>query len=218
MRLTYLGHAAFELALGDGRRIVFDPYEPGAYDGALAFLPIEGRYDIAVISHDHADHRSAAVVEAAGAVVDAAGEVEIDGVRIVSHATWHDESSGGERGANLVSIVEAEGLRIAHLGDLGHPLDLDGMPALRGVDVMLVPVGGHFTIDARAALDIVQAAKPRIVVPMHFKTEKVGFPIAPPDVFADLVGNVERPGTSAIDIDPGALPAETRTILLEPAM
>lgn len=218
MKLTYLGHAAFELALGDGRRIVFDPYEAGSYDGALAYGAIEGAYDIAVVSHDHADHRSEAVVGAATTVVDAAGEREIDGVRVVSWATWHDETEGSERGSNLVSVVEAEGLRIAHLGDLGHMIDPAEMPGLAGVDVLLVPVGGYFTIDAKAASEIARAIGPRIVVPMHFKTPKVDFPIAPAEPFVELAGGATRPGGSELELDPGALPEETETILLEPAL
>jgi len=219
MILRYLGHAAFELALADGRRIVFDPYEPGSYDGALGYGPIEAVHDVAVVSHDHADHRFAEVADRAGTVVEKAGAVDLGGgLKITSAASFHDESGGAERGPNLVSVVEAEGLRIAHLGDLGHPVTAADMPVLEGVDVMLVPVGGHFTLDAAGARAVVEEFSPRVVVPMHFKTGKCGFPIAPVDEFTLLMKDYEAPGSSELELDADSLPAGRRVIVLDPAL
>lgn len=218
MKLKYLGHAAFQLDLEDGRSIVFDPYEPGSYDGALGYGPIEGWFDIAVVSHGHPDHVSEAVVKKAKDVVESAGTRDFEGVTVSSHPTFHDESEGDERGTNLVSIVEAEGLRIAHLGDLGHFVARDEMPELAGVDVMLIPVGGHFTIDAETAMRVVEEFGPRIVVPMHFKTGKLGFPIAPVDPFTALADDFEAPGGSELEITMDTLPEKRTFILLDPAL
>lgn len=218
MKLRYLGHSAFELELEGGRRIVFDPYESGAYDGALGYGPIEGPHDIAVVSHDHPDHRFEGVTSQAGTVVDGAGETDIEGVRITTIPTFHDESEGSERGTNLISIIEAEGLRIAHLGDLGHPVTRADAPALKGVDVMIVPVGGYFTIDAAAAKAIVDEFSPRIVVPMHYKTGKCGFPIVPVDDFTMLMGEFEDAGGSELELTAGSLPAGSKVIVLDPAL
>jgi L-ascorbate metabolism protein UlaG (beta-lactamase superfamily) len=218
MKLRYLGHAAFELELSGGRKIVFDPYESGAYDGALGYGPIKGPYDIAVVSHGHPDHRFEGVTSQAKAVVDGAGEREVGGVRITTIPTYHDETEGSERGTNLISIIEAEGVRIAHLGDLGHPLTRADAPGLEGIDVMLVPVGGHFTIDAEAAKAIVEEFSPRIVVPMHYKTGKCGFPIAPVDSFTMLMGDFEEAGGSELEITAGALPTGSKVIVLDPAL
>lgn len=216
--MRYLGHAAFELALSDGRKVLFDPYEPGSYDGAVGFAPIEGSYDVVVVSHDHPDHRWKKAVEAAGDVVDKAGEYDLGGIRVTSYPTFHDESGGSERGTNLVSIVEADGLKVAHLGDLGHMPELGAMPALKGVDVLLVPVGGFFTIDAETAAEVVRAVGPAIAVPMHFKTAKLGFPIAPVDGFISAVGEAEVRGGSELEIEKAGLPAEGKVVVLEPAM
>ena len=218
MKLRYLGHAAFELELDDGRRIVFDPYESGSYDGALAYGPISGPYDIAVISHDHPDHRFEGVVSQAAAVWDGAGETEIEGVRITSIPTFHDETEGSERGTNLISIVEAGGVRVAHLGDLGHMITKTDVPALEGVDVRIIPVGGHFTIDAATAKAIVGEFSPKIVVPMHYKTGKCGFPIAPVDDFTMLMGEFDEAGGSELDLDAGSMPAGSNVIILDPAL
>jgi L-ascorbate metabolism protein UlaG (beta-lactamase superfamily) len=218
MKLRYLGHAAFEIELEGGRKIVFDPYESGAYDGALGYGPIEGPHDIAVVSHDHPDHRFEEVTSRAGAIVDQAGEREFDGIKITTIPTFHDESKGSERGKNLISIIEAEGVRVAHLGDLGHPVTRADVPALENIDVMIIPVGGHFTIDATAAKAIVEEFKPGIVVPMHFKTGKCGFPIAPVDQFTMMMGDFEEAGGSELDITAGSLPSGSRVMVLDPVL
>jgi len=218
MILRYLGHAAFELKLDDGRTVVFDPYESGAYDGALGYGPIEGSYDIAVVSHDHPDHRFEEVTARAAAVWDIAGETEIDGVRITSIPTFHDESGGSERGANLITIIEADGVRVAHLGDLGHAVTKSEAPALEGVDVMIVPVGGHFTMDAATAKAVVEEFSPRIVIPMHYKTGRCGFPIAPVEDFTMMMGDFDAAGGSELDLTAGSLPGETKVIVLDPAL
>lgn len=218
MKLRFLGHAAFEVTLADGKRIVFDPYESGSFGGALAYGPIEGEYDLAVVSHDHADHCCESVTSKARRVVDSAGEFDFEGIRIKTVPTFHDESKGSERGKNLISIIEAEDLRIAHLGDLGHPLSEVEERELEGIDVLLVPVGGYFTIDAETAARIVERLRPRMVVPMHFKTPKVDFPIEPVDRFVDLMDRVERAGGSEITLARETMPESGTVVLLDPAL
>ncbi len=218
MKVRYLGHAAFELVSDGGSSIVFDPYESGSYDGALAYGPISGRYDIAVVSHDHADHRDPDVTARAKHVVDGPGDFEFEGIRVVARPTFHDESKGKERGKNLVSVVELDGMRIAHLGDLGHALGKEDLDALDRVDVLFVPVGGHFTIDAGAAAALIGEIGPGIAIPMHFKTEKVGFPIAPVDEFTGLMDNVETTGGSELTVTKQDLPEATKVVVLEPAL
>ena len=218
MKLRFLGHAAFEITLEDGKRIVFDPYESGSFDGALAYGPIEGEYDLAIVSHDHADHCSARVTSRARRVVDGAGEFDFEGIRITTVPTFHDESKGSERGKNLISVIEAEDMRIAHLGDLGHPLSEEEAGAIEGVDVLLVPVGGYFTIDAAAAARIIERVRPRIAVPMHFKTPKVDFPIEPVDRFIDMMDNVEHTGGSEVILAKETMPESSTVVVLDPAL
>lgn len=218
MKLKYLGHACFELALSDGRNIIFDPYESGSYEGALSYGPIEGDYDIAVVSHGHADHRCEEVVSAAGSVVESEGDYEFDGIRIKTFSTFHDETGGSERGENMISIVECEGVRVAHLGDLGHKVRPKDVPGLKGVDIMLIPVGGFFTIDAAVAHEIVEEYHPAVVIPMHYKTDKVDFPIGPVEDFTSLEDNVQQVNGSVIDITDDIYKKERMTYVLEPAL
>ena len=218
MKLRYLGHASFELVSEKGARIIFDPYQSGAYDGALKYGPITGEYDLAVVSHDHADHSDPGVTKNAANLVDGEGTFDFEGLRVISRPTFHDESDGSERGNNLVSVVELDGMRVAHLGDLGHPLEPGEIEALGPIDVLLVPVGGYFTIDAAAAAGIAGEIDPRIVVPMHFKTDKVDFPIAPVDEFTGMMENVEIAGGSEIDIEKKDLPETTKVVVLEHAL
>ncbi len=219
MKLRYLGHSAFELALGDGKKIIFDPYEPGSYNGALGYGKIEGKYDLAIVSHDHADHRCEEVLARAGKIVDKAGEVKLDGgITVISIPTFHDDSGGSERGVNLVSIVKAEGIRVVHFGDLGHAVTAEEYPQLMGAEVLLIPVGGFFTIDAETAAAVVESIGPKLVIPMHFKTEKVGFPIAPVDDFTKLSGGFEFAGSSEIELTGETLSGPRRVVILDPAL
>jgi len=218
MKLRYLGHAAFELVSERGAKVIFDPYESGAYGGALKYGPISGRYDLAVVSHDHADHSDPGVTSQSANVVDGPGTFDFEGIRVISRPTYHDESSGSERGGNLVSIVELDGMRIAHLGDLGHTLGREELATLGDVDVLLIPVGGHFTIDAAAAAGLVGEIGPGIVIPMHYKTDKVDFPIAPVDGFTELMENVEVAGGSEFTVKKSEVPKTTKVVVLEPAL
>jgi L-ascorbate metabolism protein UlaG (beta-lactamase superfamily) len=216
MKLKYLGHAAFELTTAAGAKIVFDPYTAGAFE-TLACDAIRGDFDVAITSHDHADHTCEEVLARSKNKVSKAGKATFGVVVVESFATFHDDAKGKKRGANLVSIVEADGFRVAHLGDLGHPITAKELPKLVGVDVMMIPVGGYYTIDAAAAAAIVKEFAPKIVVPMHYKTSKVDFPIAPVDSFTKLMKTVEKAGASEIVLTKEKLPARTTVVVLDPA-
>ena len=218
MKIRYLGHAAFELVTEGGKKVVFDPYEAGSYDGALGYGPITGTYDLAVVSHDHPDHCCGDVTSKAGKVIDSAGSFDHEGVSIATYPTFHDETQGSERGKNLVTVLEADGLRIAHLGDLGHPLAEGDIPSLTGVDVLFVPVGGFFTIDAKVASETIAMIGPRLVIPMHFKTPKIGFPIASVENFTGMMENVEQSGGSEITVTKDNLPEGVKVVVLDPAL
>jgi L-ascorbate metabolism protein UlaG (beta-lactamase superfamily) len=151
-------------------------------------------------------------------VIDSAGEFDLEGMRVRTSPTYHDESKGSERGDNLISVVEIDGMRVAHLGDLGHPLGEGELASIKGVDLLFIPVGGFFTIDATVAADIVRKAEPKVVVPMHFKTDKVDFPIASVDQFVELMENVETAGSSTLDIQKDEAAAGMRVVVLDPEL
>jgi L-ascorbate metabolism protein UlaG (beta-lactamase superfamily) len=140
------------------------------------------------------------------------GNLQLRGVRV-----FHDERAGRERGENTIVIIESDGLRVAHLGDLGHELDDETLQEVGPVDVALIPVGGYFTIDAPTAGRVVAQLAPRIVIPMHYKTGSIDFPIAPVDGFLEGKSNVQRPGGSTLEVRADSLPEEQAIVVLEHA-
>jgi len=162
MILKYLGHSAFTIKTKDAR-LLMDPY-----DASIGMKLPKVEADIVTISHHHSDHDSIDAVSGDPLVVDWPGEYEKSGIRIIGVSTYHDAEKGAKRGENTVFVVEADGVRIAHLGDLGHTLTDAKIDEIGDVDVLLVPVGGHYTINAKQAVEVARKVGARIVIPMHF--------------------------------------------------
>ncbi|MFO7899835.1 MAG: MBL fold metallo-hydrolase [Planctomycetota bacterium] len=218
MKIEFLGHACFLLTAEDGTRIVTDPYESGGLGGAVGYGPVGVDADAVTVSHGHGDHAHVESVGGDPAVIDAAAGGAVGSVRVRGVETWHDAAGGAQRGANLVFVFEADGLRLAHLGDLGHALVPDQMDALGAVDVALVPVGGFYTIDASTAAAIADALGARVTIPMHYKTEKLGFDIAPVSAFVELQPDrVRELGSSECEITADTLPDRPEVWVLTPA-
>jgi len=218
MRLTYLAHSAFLIETDGGTRLAIDPYEPGGFGGAIGYAAVDVAADAVLVSHGHADHAAAGEVAGSPRVVNRAGREKIGDAVVRGTATSHDARGGAERGGNLVFTVESGGLRLAHLGDLGHVLSTAQAKEIGKVDLLLVPVGGTFTLDAADAWKVVKALSPRIVVPMHYKTAKLGFGIDPVSEFTARAGGAPvRELPSAAEATAGLLPAATEVWVLAPA-
>jgi L-ascorbate metabolism protein UlaG (beta-lactamase superfamily) len=215
MKIKYIGHSCFLVTMQNGTRIITDPYEPGAFDGAVKYRPVGEEADIVLVSHDHADHNHIASVSGSPRVVDEAGANTVDGINILGVSTYHDTSGGSERGSNIIFRFEADGLALCHLGDIGHTLDDATAHQLRPVDILMLPVDGFFTIGSDEADALIDSLMPRLVIPMHFKTEGVDFPIAPVDDFLSGRKEVIREGESELEIFPGKLPEGV--LVLNPA-
>ena len=155
MKVKYLGHSAFLITTADGRKIVTDPYEPGGFGGAIGYGPLDEPADFVTISHQHADHNYVKMVPGSPTVISRAAEETHDGILFRALTTHHDTSRGAQRGANVVRVIEADGIALCHLGDLGHALSPEDATALGTLDVLLVPVGGTFTVDAKGATAVV---------------------------------------------------------------
>lgn len=214
MKIKYLGHSAFVLTSKAGTRIVFDPYQAGAYDGAVGYPPINETAEIVLLSHDHPDHGYAKAVQGKPQVISSAGSRSVKEVKVTGLSAFHDESRGSQRGKNIVFTIEADGLRVTHLGDLGHMLSEKEVEQIGQPDVLLVPVGGFFTIDASTATGIAERLLPRIVIPMHYKTECCGFPIAPVDGFLKGKKAVKRLGQE-VELAKQSLPAGQEVWVLQ---
>lgn len=176
-RLSWFGQSCFLLESPGGARIVMDPIP-----GTIGYeLPKDLKADAVTVSHEHPDHNNVPLVPGKpkvlrGLTADKKGWTKIDekvkDVAIQSVGVYHDEKKGAERGLNTVFVLETGGLRIAHLGDLGHLLTDAQLKALGGIDVAMVPVGGFYTIDAAQATRVIEQIRPRmVVVPMHYKTD-----------------------------------------------
>jgi len=216
MKIQWLGHACFLITSDGGTRIITDPYTPGAF--GLDYGPVAAEADVVTVTHDHADHNNVADVKGKPQVVRGVGSHEARGIRFKGIATYHDTSSGGERGANTVFCFAVDGVNVCHLGDLGHDLDDRTVAEAGPVDVLLVPVGGNFTVDAAVAHRVCEKLGPKVVIPMHFRNERCpSFPVAGVDEFVRLRPSVKTLDASEVSFSREELPATVETVVLRPA-
>ena len=213
MKVKYLGHASFMITSDDGTRIITDPYQTSA---DLTYGEIEESAEIVTVSHGHHDHSNVAAVRGNPEVVR--GSAKVKGIDIKGIPSYHDDAEGTKRGGNTIFCFKVDGVRVCHLGDLGHQLSAQQVAELGEVDILLVPVGGHFTLDARVATKVCDQIKPRVIMPMHWNYKWSLSQIASVDVFLQGKTNVDRLDTSEMEFKQGELPASTRIIVLTPAL
>ena len=167
MLIKHIGHAEFLIETESGVRIVTDPYDAGC-----GYPLRKVTADVALISHHHHDHDAVENLKGEPRVIDTAGEnTPESGVRITALRGFHDDAGGSRRGETLLFLIETEGLRIVHLGDLSCALDAEQAKILKAPDILMIPVGGFFTIDAAQAKETAALLGARIILPMHYKTE-----------------------------------------------
>jgi L-ascorbate metabolism protein UlaG (beta-lactamase superfamily) len=167
MYITWLGHSAFKLQdkIGtDGITLAIDPYGD---ETGLKMPRFEA--DILAITHDHHDHNNRGAIRGNPFIIDTPGEYEVNGVSIEGVVAMHDEKAGAERGRSIIYRIDMDDVVVVHLGDLGQTLEPKQLERLTGADILLVPVGGKYTIDAKKAVEVVSQIEPRIVIPMHYK-------------------------------------------------
>lgn len=215
MKITWLGHSAFLVEASDGTRIITDPFEAGSYGGAVGYPPIRDRADIVTVSHDHADHNAVGCVLGKPDVMRAAEERTIKGITVRGVPSYHDANGGRERGRNTMFVLTVDGVRVAHLGDLGHVLSREDAEALGPIDVLLLPVGGTFTIGAKDAKEVADRIGARVVIPMHYKTDALGFAIDPVDAFLKLMPSFERAKGRTIALEAGGMGERGRVVVLD---
>jgi len=218
MKIKWYGHSAFLVTTDQGVKIILDPYESGAYGGQLAYGKIKDQADVALTSHDHADHNDTKSLPGSPQVVKGAGSKTVKGIPIKGIATFHDPTRGSERGENTVFVLTVDEMKLCHLGDLGHLLTEKELAEIGPVDILLTPIGGFFTIDAKEATRVAEQIKPRVLIPMHFKTAKCGFPIAPVEDFLKGKTNPKRAGKSELSFDKATLPKQMEIVVLDHAL
>jgi L-ascorbate metabolism protein UlaG (beta-lactamase superfamily) len=218
LKIKWYGHSAFQITTDNNVRIIIDPYESGAFGGSLAYGRITDEADVVLTSHDHGDHNFVKDIRGKFVRIQEAGQYEEEGVIIRAIPTFHDRSMGQERGANLIFVVSADGIVIAHLGDLGHTLDSSALQNIGKVDILLVPVGGFFTIDAKEATKVMLDIKPAITVPMHYKTDSISLPIESVDAFIRNKKSVRQADASEFVITESTLPTTSEIIVMRHAL
>ena len=182
MRIQYLGHSCFRL-LSDGfsHSIICDPYDQKLVGEKMPNLSA----DLITISHQHSDHNFVEGVLGEAPIADCPGEGAFDDIGVCAFETFHDDKKGSKRGKNLVFVFNMDGIKIAHLGDLGE-VNKEIVEKLQGVDVLLVPVGGNYTINSVEAKWYCDQIQPHVVIPMHYKRGEVTIDIDPVEDFLDL--------------------------------
>lgn len=190
MKLIWLGHSCFKL-ISKEASLIFDPYAPNSVPG---LKPLSETANLVLNSHQHDDHYCPDAVKITPCQNLPFTIDYID--------TYHDDVKGAARGKNRIYIVSVEGMRIAHFGDLGCELTAEQMNKLKNLDVMLVPVGGFFTIDGTQAAQLVTTLKPRLTIPMHYRTLTAGYDkISTIELFVSAIGSVTKLNENSIEID-----------------
>ena len=185
MKLKWHGHSCFELNYADGTALITDPF-----DASVGYPVCTARADVVTMSHAHHDHNHIDSIAGNPVPVTEAGETIVCGAKITGIPAFHDECEGAKRGKNMLFVIEKDGLRVAHLGDLGHPLSDEQVRALGKVDVLLIPIGGFYTIDTPTAIGEIRKITPHTAIAMHFNTEVMNFPISDEKEFMAQTGAV----------------------------
>jgi len=211
MIITWQGHSCFKIQdkIGpEGVTVVTDPF-----DKKVGLKVPNFEADIVTISHDHFDHNNAGALRGKPMVLDCAGEYDFKGVLVEGVDSYHDEKEGKERGHNIIFRIEIDDISITHLGDLGSPLNDTQLEKLVGTDILLIPVGGGYTIDAKKAVEIIAQIEPRIVIPMHYKIPGLKVDVEGVDKFVKELG-IQATYEDKLKISKRDLPQEERELVI----
>jgi len=205
IKIRWHGHACFEIS--DNATIVTDPHD----GSSIGIKPPNVKADIVLVTHDHYDHNKVKVVEKEGTRVIRGGNENIDGVEIESFKAYHDKEKGAKRGEVAIFKFTVDGITFCHVGDLGHVIDDEMAGKIGHVDILFIPVGGTFTVDADEAIEVCKKINPKVIIPMHYKIGGLSLPIERVEPFLENAGkNYEiRHVANEIEIEKDDLPEET---------
>lgn len=211
MFITWLGQSCFKIQTKEAT-IVTDPYDA---DIGLKLPRLSA--DIVTVSHQHNDHNNTGAVSGVPFIIDTPGEYEVRKIFIQGFPAWHDAAGGTKLGSNTIFVFSAEEMKIAHLGDLGTMLDQEQLDKLENVDILLIPVGGVYTLDGKKAAEVVSQIEPRIVIPMHYKIPGLNIKLGTVDAFCNEMGVKKNGEEEKFRITKKELPnEETKVVLLKP--
>jgi L-ascorbate metabolism protein UlaG (beta-lactamase superfamily) len=196
------------LTSSQGIRVLMDPYNEMI--GKLSDIEA----DIVTVSHSHGDHSYVNAAKGPYMLVDKPGTFKKDGIEIKGILTAHDTTGGSQRGKNIIFKVDIDGISVCHCGDLGHVLTAEQQKEIGHVDVLLLPVGGFFTIDAKTAAEVAKQLKSPVTIPMHYNTGNIKLPIKGAEPFIEAMGEAKKLGTSEIELNAGDLSKHSGLVIL----
>lgn len=201
MKLEWLGHACFRMTAENGTVIVTDPY-----DDSVGIRVPELTADMVTVSHEHHDHNNTDIVDGHPRIVRDAKAAQVGSVATQAVASYHDDRNGALRGRNNVRIFCIDALKVVHMGDQGCLPAEPVMQAILTADVLMIPVGGYYTIDAAGAKEIIDLVCPKCVIPMHYKTAHCTYPIAGVQPFLDIMGAGDTKPVRELTVTAGNVP------------
>lgn len=207
--ITYFGHSAFRIR-GKKATVVTDPYDESVFARVMTKVAA----DIVTVSHSHHDHNAVSRVIGEPFVVDRPGEYEIKGVFILGVPSFHDSEKGARRGKNTIFVIELDGVKICHLGDLGHKLTDRQEEEINGVDILMVPVGGVYTLDASGAVEVVNQVEPKVVMPMHYQLSDSKIKLHSLDKFLNEIGEKEVQRRDVLKVGKDKFSEERKVVVL----
>ncbi len=211
MYISWLGHSCFKIQdkiASDGVTVVTDPF-----DKSIGLKVPNFEADIVTVSHGHHDHNNVSALRGDPFIIDSAGEYDRKGVIIEGVESYHDDKEGAKQGKNIMYRIEIDDITIVHLGDLGHILDNKQLEKVGGADILLIPVGGTYTLDAKNAVEVVSQIEPRIVIPMHYKTKNLKINLDGVDKFIRELG-LKPTIEEKLKISKRDLPAEDMELII----
>ncbi len=215
MNIQYYGHSCFKIITkpaGRGQEeitIFLDPFSK-----EIGLRPPQGQADLILVSHDHHDHNNVSALKGNPRVLDIPGEYSTFGVNIIGINSFHDNKSGEERGKNTIFILESEEIRVCHLGDLGSDLTEKQLEEINGVNILMIPIGGKYTIDGEKAVDIIKKIEPNIIIPMHYKIKGSNIDIDDEKKFCSEIGNCPREKMAKISLKKKDLEEKSMEVIL----
>ena len=211
MKIKWFGHSCFLLTSAAGVKLLMDPFKPESY---LSYPRVLTDAAIVTVSHEHNDHNYLDDIAGKPEVLRGSLDKKINGIHIKGLSAFHDDVRGKERGVNTIFCVTMDDINICHLGDLGHVPSAAEISLIGKVDVLLVPVGGVFTIGIDGATEVIGAIKPHISIPMHYKTGECQFLQWSSGDFVKGKKNVRETGSGEIEINRADMPAEPEIVVL----
>ena len=201
MKLEWIGHACFSMTSANGTKVVTDPY-----DESVGIRMMKVPCDMATISHEHHDHNHVDMLEGSPKIFHAVQSGQVGDVSTQAMASYHDDRNGTLRGSSVVRVFDIDGLKVVHMGDQGCMPGENVLEMIADADVMMIPVGGVYTVDAQGAKAILDRVHPKCVIPMHYKTAHCAYPIAGVEPFLRLMGAEGAQPVDALDVTPEHVP------------